>query len=96
MLHLRKSRNELFEELGKPALVPLPEKPFEPAEWKRAKVGIDYHVVFNKHYYSVPYCIFRLIRPQDKKYKVKEFCVTRGKMNMLVSPYYFKSGGTVI
>jgi hypothetical protein len=34
---------------------------------------------------------------EDKKFKVKEFCVTReGKMNMLVSPYYFKSGGTVI
>lgn len=33
---------------------------------------------------------------EDKKFKVKEFCVTReGKMNMLVSPYYFKSGGTV-
>ena len=31
---------------------------------------------------------------EDKKFKVKEFCVTRE--NMLVSPYYFKSGGTVI
>jgi len=23
------------------------------AEWKRAKVSIDYHVEFKKHYYSV-------------------------------------------
>jgi hypothetical protein len=37
----------------------LPEKPFELAEWKRAKVGIDYHVVFNKHYYSVPYTLIQ-------------------------------------
>ena len=59
MLHLQKSRNELFEELDKPALQPLPEKPFEMAEWKRAKVGIDYHVVFNKHYYSVPYTLIQ-------------------------------------
>jgi hypothetical protein len=34
---------------------------------------------------------------EDKRFKVKEFCVTReGKANMLVSPYYFISGGTVI
>jgi len=37
------------------------------------------------------------LEEEDKKFKVKEFCVTKeGKMNMLVSPYYFKSGGTVI
>ena len=34
---------------------------------------------------------------EDKRFKVKEFSVTReGKSNMLVSPYYFISGGTVI
>jgi len=33
----------------------------------------------------------------EKKFQVKDFCVTReGGMNMLVSPYYFESGGTVI
>ena len=33
----------------------------------------------------------------EKKFKVKDFCVTReGRMNLLVSPYYFESGGTVI
>jgi len=59
MRHLEKSRNELFEELDKPALRPLPERPFELAEWKRAKVGIDYHVEFNRHYYSVPYTLIQ-------------------------------------
>jgi len=55
MKHLGKSRRELFEELDKPVLKHLPERPFEMAEWKRAKVGIDYHVEYNGHYYSVPY-----------------------------------------
>jgi hypothetical protein len=33
----------------------------------------------------------------DKKFIVRDFCVTReGQMNLLVSPYYFESGGTVI
>lgn len=32
-----------------------------------------------------------------KKFKVKDFMVTReGGMNMLISPYYFEGGGTVI
>ncbi len=33
----------------------------------------------------------------EKKFKVKDFCVTKeAGMNFLVSPYYFESGGTVI
>lgn len=55
MPHLGKSRRQLFEELDRPALRPLPSRPFEPAEWKRARVGVDYHVAYGKHYYSVPY-----------------------------------------
>jgi len=55
MEHLGKSRRELYEELDRPALRPLPPEPFEMAEWSRARVNIDYHVVFAKHYYSVPY-----------------------------------------
>ena len=50
-----KSRDQLFEELDKPALRPLPERPFEFAIWKKARVNIDYHVAFEKHYFSVPH-----------------------------------------
>jgi transposase len=57
MEHLARSRCELFEELDKPALRPLPEQPYEFAEWKKATVNIDYHVEFDKHYYSVPYTL---------------------------------------
>jgi transposase len=57
MRHLGKSRKELFEELDKPALKPLPERVYELEEWKRAKVSIDYHVEYAGHYYSVPYLL---------------------------------------
>jgi hypothetical protein len=59
MAHLGKSRKELFEELDQPALRPLPERPYEFAVWKNAKVNIDYHVVFEGHYYSVPHTLVR-------------------------------------
>ena len=49
------SRKALFETLEKPALKPLPSHRFIFAEWKSAKVNIDYHVEVDRHYYSVPY-----------------------------------------
>ncbi len=49
------SRASLFAELDKPALRPLPPVPYEYATWKQAKVSIDYHVEWERHYYSVPY-----------------------------------------
>jgi len=55
MPHLGRSRCQLFEELDQPALQPLPEQPYEFAIWKKARVNIDYHVEFDKHYYSVPH-----------------------------------------
>jgi transposase len=48
------SRRELFESLDRPALRPLPARPYEYAEWKTAKVNIDYHVEVDRHWYSVP------------------------------------------
>lgn len=55
MKRLKKSRRELFEALDKPNALPLPEKRYEFAEWKKVTVSIDYHVCFDDHYYSVPY-----------------------------------------
>jgi transposase len=57
MQHLERSRRALFEELDQPALKPLPEQPYELAIWKKARVNIDYHIEFEKHYYSVPYTL---------------------------------------
>ena len=50
-----RSRRELFEELDRPALTPLPDEPYEYAEWKRCRINLDYHVEIAKHYYSVPH-----------------------------------------
>jgi transposase len=53
------SRRQLFERLDRPALLPLPAEPYEYAEWKRCRVGLDYHVEVGKHYYSVPHSLLR-------------------------------------
>ena len=59
----RKSR---FEELDRPAMLPLPELLYQYAQWKIARVHIDYHVDVEGHFYSVPY---RLVREQvDVRY----------------------------
>lgn len=49
------SRRMLYETLDKPALLPLPEQPYELAEWKKLQVNKDYHVEVEFNYYSVPY-----------------------------------------
>lgn len=61
MRRLGVSRRELFLELDRPALKPLPAEPYEYAEWRVRRVGLDYHVDIDGHYYSVPH---RLIREQ--------------------------------
>lgn len=53
------SRLEAFETLDQPALRPLPETPYEFAEWKTARVNIDYHIEVLGHYYSVPYQLLK-------------------------------------
>jgi transposase len=53
------SRQSLFETLDRPALQPLPAQLYEYAEWKRARVNIDYHVEVEGHYYSVPYALVK-------------------------------------
>ena len=57
--HLGASRLELFHQIDKPALSPLPADTYEYAEWKECRVGIDYHVEIDKHYYSVPHGLRR-------------------------------------
>lgn len=52
---LEGSRDSWFETYEKPKLRPLPATPFQLATWSKASVNIDYHVVVDKHYYSVPY-----------------------------------------
>jgi transposase len=52
---MKTSRRELFEAIDKPALRPLPPERYQYAEWCDAKIHIDYHFIFDYHYYCVPY-----------------------------------------
>lgn len=49
------TRLSQFEQLDKPVLRPLPSHAYEYAEIKQARVHIDYHLEYDKHYYSVPH-----------------------------------------
>ncbi len=49
------TRRQLLEEVDRPALKALPSEPYEYCEWRLRRVGIDYHVEVDAHYYSVPY-----------------------------------------
>jgi transposase len=53
------TRRRLLEEIDRPALKLLPTTPYEYAEWKNCRVGIDYHVDVAHHYYSVPHRFLR-------------------------------------
>jgi transposase len=57
MLAVGKTRRQEFEDIDQPNLRPIPEKPYEYAVRKTARVNIDYHVEFEKHFYSVPYSL---------------------------------------
>jgi transposase len=46
---------EVFDQLERAALLPLPLAPWELVEWKRAKLHSDCHVVFAGAYYSGPH-----------------------------------------
>ena len=52
---LEGSRQSWFESIDKPALSALPKQPYHYVAIKSAKVGIDYHVQYDRHYYSVPH-----------------------------------------
>jgi transposase len=49
----------------------LPPTPYEYAEWKKARVNIDYHVEVDGHYYSVPYQLVR----QQVEVRLTAHCV---------------------
>ena len=53
------SRRSWFEDLDRPALKPLPARRYEYAEWRKARVNIDYHIQAGHALYSVPYPLAR-------------------------------------
>jgi hypothetical protein len=55
------SRRELFEQIERSLLQPLPSIPYAYAEWRSCSVGVNYHVEFERNHYSAP---FHLIHSQ--------------------------------
>ena len=84
------SRRELFEQVEREALRPLPERPHELSEWKKVRVGIDYHVEFEGHYYSVPY---QLIREElDLRFTAKTVEIFRRSRRVAAHRRQFRRG----
>ncbi len=52
-----KSRYELYMEIERSQLKPLPQDRFTIYKWKKGKIHIDYHLQVEKSYYSVPYTL---------------------------------------
>ena len=48
------THRQLLEEIDRPALKELPSEPYEYSEWRVRRVGVDYHVDIDAHYYSCP------------------------------------------
>lgn len=59
MQGIGKSRRELFDEVERAALNPLPPNRYVRTEFRNCRVNIDYHIEVEKHYYSVPYLLVR-------------------------------------
>jgi transposase len=54
-VRVNQTRRPLLETVDRPALKSLPAEPYVLAEWRVRRVGIDYHVEVENHFYSVPH-----------------------------------------
>src|SRR4030067_329375 len=91
MLAVGQTRRQEFEDIDQPNLRPIPEKPYEYAARKAARVHIDYHVEFEKHFYSVPHILIH----QEVDLHVTEHMVEvfhKGK-SVAIHLRSFKHGG---
>jgi hypothetical protein len=59
MRRLGVSRRHLFETVEMPVLAPLPDTDYQFAEWRVARVSLDYHVEIDGFFYSVPHGLIR-------------------------------------
>lgn len=83
-------RRELYEQLDRPALAPLPAQPYEFATWKKARVNIDYHIEIERHYYSVPY---QLVKAQvDARVTARTVEILHGGRRVASHRRSFKPG----
>ena len=59
MRRLGVSRRQLFETVEMPVLASLPDVDYQFAEWRVARVSLDYHVEIDGFFYSVPHGLIR-------------------------------------
>jgi transposase len=59
MRNLGLSRRELFDKIERDTLKELPADDWEFAEWRRARVSLDYHIEIYDFLYSVPHGLIR-------------------------------------
>src|ERR1700736_6895961 len=59
MRRLGVSRRDLFDSIERSALRALPAQDYAYAEWRLARVGLDYHVEVKDFFYSVPHTLIR-------------------------------------
>lgn len=64
-------RRSLYETLDRPALKPLPAQRYVFAQWLSPRVGTDYHVEADKHYYSVPYTLAQSLDRHGRRKKIE-------------------------
>ena len=68
------TRRALFEQIDRPALLPLPPTPYEYAEWRRCRVNLDYHVEIARHFYSVPFQLPLQPGKEVENYRIFFYC----------------------
>lgn len=77
-----RTRRQLFEEVDAPNLKPLPPEPWVHAQWKRCRVGLDYHIALEQHHYSVPHRYAR--REVEVRYTARSVEVFLGSERIAV------------
>lgn len=86
-----KSRRELFEQIERAALRPLPADRFEYADIRLPRVNIDYHVEIDRHFYSVPH---RFAHAQvEARYTATTVEILHGGTSVATHPRSYVVGG---
>ena len=88
---LEGSRATWFLKLDRPALRPLPAEPYHFAEWKKARVNIDYHIEVDRHYYSAPYSLVH--RQVEARYTAMIVEIFHGGQRVASHARSYKVGG---
>ncbi len=71
---LKGTRQQWFESIDKPALLPLPKQVYQYTDIKTVKVNIDYHIQYDDHFYSVPHhLVGEKIELHAKEYLIELF-----------------------